>query len=235
MGWRRGEAWRIGLAWAALVGMGCRATAPPTPVPGVTPVYVSPSPTAAPATAAPTAAVATDTAVPVVGTPFPGPWAGDDVVDVTGSEEFVQQTRAALELLAAKAPDAYQKILTYVGVIGQGEHSGMWAFETPPRYEVGDATAFSTLTWYASTIAHDSTHSQLYYEYLRANPGQSVPQDAWADVESERFCNAYQLDVLTRIGAPASEIEYLAGLSGDHCDVDHDGDCDWDDYYARDW
>jgi hypothetical protein len=169
------------------------------------------------------------------GTPFPGPWAGDDIVDIQGHADFVEQTRAALELLATNAPDAYRKILVFVGVIEQGQHSGMWAFENPPRYEVGEATASSSLTWYASTIAHDATHSELYYTYRQTHPGQPIPQEAWADVASERFCIAYQLDVAARIGAPASETEYLAGLTGNHCDVDLDGDCDWDDYYARDW
>ncbi len=234
---RRRERWPIGLALLAVASFACRAfvlEATPAGANLPAPAEVSAAPTAHAEADTPAAIVSTDTAV-AVGTPFPGPWAGDGVVEVTGSDEFVRQTQAALDLLAARAPDAYQKILTYVGVIGEGQHSGMWAYETPPRYEVGDPTAFSTLTWYASTIAHDATHSQLYYEYLRAHPGQAVPQEAWADVASERFCNSYQLDVLTRIGAPASEIEYLAGLSGDHCDVDHDGDCDWDDYDSRDW
>jgi hypothetical protein len=166
---------------------------------------------------------------------MPGPWAEDDEVTIRGSDDFVRRTEEALALLESQAPDAYEKILTYVEVIEQGEHSGMWAFENPPRYEVGDATAFASLPWYASTIAHDSTHSELYYNYLLAHPGGSVPQEAWAGVESERFCNSYQLGVLTLVGGAAGEIEYLAGLSGDHCDLDDDGDCDWDDYNARDW
>ncbi len=220
---------RLVLTVVGLSTIGCGTATPIAPDPTPTPLeeeIASPQPTIF--------ARPTSTAI-AAGTPFPGPWAGDDVVDITGSEAFVRQTEAALALLESNAPDAYQKILTFVGVIGQGEHSGMWAFENPPRYEVGEATAFSALTWYASTIAHDATHSQLYYEYLQAHPGEPIPQEAWADVESERFCIAYQLDVAARIGAPASETEYLAGLTGDHCDVDLDGDCDWDDYFARDW
>jgi len=48
-------------------------------------------------------------------------------------------------------------------------------------------------------------------------------------------CNAYQLDVLMRIGGPAGEVDYLAGLSGTHWDIDGDLDCDWHDYEGRDW
>jgi hypothetical protein len=157
------------------------------------------------------------------------------LVSIEGSPEFVAQTRLALTLLESYAPDAYQKIQMYVGLIQQGQHSGMWAWEDPPRYEVGDETAFYSITWYASTIAHDATHSELYHQYLAAHPGEPVPAEAWGGVEIERFCNGYQLDVLNRIGAPQEEIDYLASLDGTHCDVDQDGDCDWDDYNKRDW
>ena len=145
------------------------------------------------------------------------------------------QTRAALNVLEQKDPAAYKKIQTYVGIIEQGQHSGMWAWEQPPRYEVNDVTAFFSVTWYASTIAHDATHAELYAQYQAAHPGESVPEDAYGDVPIERFCIGYQLEVAKRIGAPQSEIDYLSTLDGTHCDVDHDGDCDWNDYLNRNW
>jgi hypothetical protein len=145
-------------------------------------------------------------------------------VQIIGNADFVAQTRLALYLLETRAPDAYQKVQTYVGIIMQGEHSGMWAWENPPRYEVGDRTAFASATWYASTIAHDATHSELYHN------GQE-----WEGIPAEQFCNAYQLEVLKQIGAPQGEIDYMAGLDGTHCDVDGDGDCDQADYENRDW
>jgi hypothetical protein len=62
-----------------------------------------------------------------------------------------------------------------------------------------------------------------------------VPEDAYGGVNIERFCIGYQLEVAKQIGAPQSEIDYLSTLDGTHCDVDHDGDCDWDDYQNRNW
>lgn len=156
-------------------------------------------------------------------------------IQINGSAEFITQTRAALTLLEQKDPKAFNKIQTYVGIIEQGEHSGMWAWEVPPRYEVGDLTAFFSITWYASTIAHDATHSELYAQYQISHPGQPVPQEVFSGVEIERFCNGYQLEVLKHIDAPQSEIEYMSTLDGTHCDVDNDGDCDWEDYQNRDW
>jgi hypothetical protein len=165
----------------------------------------------------------------------PSPPSSYGGIEVRGGAEFITQTVAALTLLEQKAPDAFQKIQTYVGIIEQGEHSGMWAWETPPRYEVGDATAFYSVSWYASTIAHDATHSELFTQYQIAHPGEPVPQEAYGGVEIERFCIGYQLEVAKRIGAPQSEIDYLSSLDGTHCDLDKDGDCDWDDYQNRDW
>ena len=156
-------------------------------------------------------------------------------IKIKGSTDFVAQTRAALTLLEQKALDGFMKAQTYVGIIEQGQHSGMWAWEQPPRYEVGDTTAFFSVSWYASTIAHDATHSELYAEYQAAHPGEPVPEDAYSSVEIERFCIGYQLKVSKQIGAPQSEIDYLSTLDGTHCDVDHDGDCDWQDYQNRNW
>jgi hypothetical protein len=156
-------------------------------------------------------------------------------IEIKGGAEFTTQTVAALTLLKQKAPDAFQKIQTYIGIIEEGKHSGMWAWEQPPRYEVGDQTAFYSVTWYASTIAHDATHSELYAQYQAAHPNQPVPEDAYGGVEVERFCIGYQLEVSKQIGAPQSEIDYLSTLDGTHCDLDYDGDCDWDDYQNRDW
>jgi len=156
-------------------------------------------------------------------------------IEIRGSAEFAAQTRAALTLLEEKAPEAFAKIQKYIGMIEQGEHSGIWAWEQPPRYEVGDATAFFSVTWYASTIAHDATHSELYTQYRAAHPGEPVPEGAYGGVEVERFCINYQTKVAKKIAAPQSELDYLASLDGTHCDLDNDGDCDWEDYQNRDW
>ena len=156
-------------------------------------------------------------------------------IKINGDSKFSAQTRAALLLLDQKDPAAFRKIKTYVGIIEQGRHSGMWAWEQPPRYEVNDVTAFFSVTWYASTIAHDATHSELYNQFQITHPGMPVPENVYGGVEIERFCIGYQLEVAKRIGAPQSEIDYLSTLDGTHCDVDHDGDCDWDDYQNRNW
>ncbi len=165
---------------------------------------------------------------------FANPAAYDNI-KITGSDQFITQTREALNLLKQKDIGAYTKTQTYIGIIEQGKHSGMWAWESPPRYEVGDATAFYSVTWYASTIAHDATHSELYAKYQLSHPGEAVPEAAFGGIEIEMLCNTYQLKVLKRINAPQSEIDYMSTLDGSHCDLDRDGDCDLIDYENRNW
>jgi hypothetical protein len=176
--------------------------------------------------------------------PPTGPGTGTDIdpavaafvttIEIRGDDAFIRQTREALHLLQQKAPDALAKIEAYVGIIEQGQHSGMWAYEEPPRFEVSDVTAYESVTWYAGAIAHDATHSELYHVYEEEH-GPSVPYDVWASAEAERVCIAYQVTVMEQIEAPEYEIESLRGADGTHCDVDGDGDCDWDDYNNRNW
>ncbi|MFW5440521.1 MAG: hypothetical protein ACKE5M_07525 [Methylophilaceae bacterium] len=155
-------------------------------------------------------------------------------IKIVGSDKFTTQTESALALLKDLAPTAFDKVQKYIGIIEQGEHSGMWAKEKPPRYEVNDTTSFFSVTWYAGTIAHDAVHSELYHEY-KAKHGLPVPADIWSGVNSEKFGILHQIGVMKKIRAPKSEIDYLDGLDGTHCDIDGDGDCDWDDYKGRDW
>lgn len=153
-------------------------------------------------TTVPTPAGPEGTAAADVPSPSPRPAAA---VEIIGEPGFFDQTERALSLLLDRAPDAHAKVLAHIGVIEQGEHSGMWAFEDPPMLDVNDRTAFHSLTWYAGAIAHDATHSELYHAYV-SEYGFPVPEETWAGVEAEAFCN-----------------------------IDEDGDCDWDDYRGRDW
>lgn len=155
-------------------------------------------------------------------------------IKIIGNKEFVEQTVKALQLLELKAPDAFQKVQLYIGIIEQFEKSGMWAWEVPPRFTVGDSTAFYSVTWYASAIAHDATHSELYHQYYEKYGGE-VPDDVWTGVDVERFCIGYQTEVMKQIDGPQVEIDYLDSLDGTHCDLDNDGDCDAVDYENRDW
>ena len=150
--------------------------------------------------------------------------------EIVGSTRFRSQVHRALLLIKARDADAYAIIMEDVGRIAEGKRSGMWAYRTPPTYEMSDATAFCSLTWCAATIAHDSFHSKLYHDY-RKRHGE-VPDAIWTGTAAEQQCMKHQLTVMRRIGSPQSEISYAETQADGHYVKDHET---WDDYEKRDW
>lgn len=146
-------------------------------------------------------------------------------IKVVGSNEFITQTEAALELLKNLSPVAFEKIQKYIGIIEQGKSSHMWAYEEPPRYEVDDIASFYSIKWYAGTIAHEAKHSEIYHQY-QAKHGLPVPADVWSSVDAEKICIEYQIDVMKKINAPQFDIDYLGELDGTATGCDIDGNCD---------
>lgn len=157
-----------------------------------------------------------------------------DEMELMGNARFILQVQSSLHLLMEKAPDEYAMVKKYIKIIKLGEKSGMWAHVNPPIYVMSEKSAYASITWCASIIAHDSYHSKLYHEYESEHPGY-VPAEVWTGVEAERRCNEHQLKVLEKIGAPGSEIEYLKSLDGTHFDVDKDGNYHQQDYDKRNW
>ncbi len=158
-------------------------------------------------------------------------------IQIIGSPDFIQQTILALTLLKEKTPDDFEMVERYTGIIEQSDRSGMWAYLNPPKQDVSDNTSFYSVTWYAGTIVHDSTHSKLYHEYI-AEHGLPVPDDIWIGRKAEVVCCISQYKVLVAIGAPSYEVDYLWSLVNFNIpfeDVDGDGDYDWDDYINRTW
>lgn len=155
-------------------------------------------------------------------------------ITIIGDEMFARQTRDALTLLQNHAADAYMRMKTHMSVIKQGERSGVWLNENPAVFEVGESTWSYSTTWYAGAIAHDATHAVLYQTYANLY-GEPVPFDIWGSQEAEMECIEFQIDVMERIAAPEEEMAMLMRLDGTHCDVDHNGVCDYEDYLARNW
>lgn len=155
-------------------------------------------------------------------------------VEILGSAKFKNQVSRALTLLKKEAPEAFAIVIKYVGRIEQGKRSGMWAYKNPPTFEVADRTAFYSITWCASTIAHDAFHSKLYHDYKEKH-SRRVPDDVWVGVEAEKKCLKHQLVVLKKIKAPKHEVTHLLKFDGTHNDINKDGRYDSEDYKKRDW
>lgn len=134
-------------------------------------------------------------------------------IEIRGDTACQSSTLTALQLLSLNASTHYTTATKYISVIeciAQG--SGMYAYENPPRYVVGDATRNAGTAWYASTIAHDSGHSKLYHDYLSAHPGQTVPEDVWTGEAAERTCLEAQYDALAKIGGTQSQLDYVKNI-----------------------
>jgi hypothetical protein len=152
-------------------------------------------------------------------------------IEIVGSDRFSNQVHAALLLLKSKAPDAYSIITNYIGRIQQGAHSGMWAYKSPPTYEMADPTTFYSLTWCAATIAHDSFHSKLYHDYQSAHH-RPVPDATWTGTDAERQCMKHQLAVMEQIGAPQLEVKHAQNQADGHYVKNNET---WRDYTNRVW
>ena len=151
--------------------------------------------------------------------------------EIVGSLKFSNQVHQALVLLSSRDTNAYCIVTNYVGRILEGQHSGMWAYQEPPTYEMSDSTAFYSVTWCAATIAHDSFHSKLYHDYKKAHDG-AVPPEVWTGRAAERQCMKHQLSVMEHIGASKWELDYARKQEDGH--YVKDGET-WEDYQKRKW
>ena len=86
-------------------------------------------------------------------------------ITIKGDDACKADTLNALKAIANSAPGYYSVATRYISVIEcVGAGSAMYAYESPPRYAVGDSTRTAGIIWYASTIVHDANHSRLYHE-----------------------------------------------------------------------
>lgn len=145
------------------------------------------------------------TTPPARSTPQPAPPAFSTPVTIRGDESCRTDTLNALRMIANSAPGHYSVVTRYVSVIEcVPSGSAMYAYESPPRYAVGDATRNAGTLWYASTIVHDANHSRLYHE-----------SKEWTGGNAEKICLDAQANSLSKMGAAQSTIDYVNGMKND--------------------
>jgi hypothetical protein len=150
-----------------------------------------------------------------------------DTLEINGTATFKEQVTNSLALLRSRSPESYGVVTTYIGRISQAKHSGMAAYENPPTMELNERTAFYSVTWCASSIAHDSIHSKLYNDYRKLHPeGAYAPDAVWTGEEAERQCREQQMRVLQQLRAPLNEIKWLSQTNNRYWEID---------YSKRDW
>lgn len=214
--WAAGVSLAVGLAMLGGVffvgNFGNNSNTEQAPKPTSQPTAVH-TPVADAIATAPVVTTPEPTPKPVAPKPQPKP-AFTAPISIEGDEDCYNDTLAALELIAEKAPGHYAVVTQYIGVIKcvtQG--SGMEAYLTPPRYLAGDVTRSGGTMWYAGTIVHDAGHSKLYNDYLTSHPDEEfVPGDIWTGQNAEAACLAVQHDALAEMGADKGTLDYVANV-----------------------
>src|SRR5205823_6000683 len=91
-------------------------------------------------------------------------------VAISGSEPFVSATIRALDALHASG--SFQKVNRNICGIHQESPSGVFGWLGRPIMGVGEPTWRAETVWYASSIAHDAYHVQLFREEREARGGR---------------------------------------------------------------
>lgn len=116
---------------------------------------------------------------------------------VTGSSDFTLSVNQALGKLKDKAPEHYNKVVTYLKEIRESDHSGV--IVQTGVFHLGRNTVNGQDTyWLASVIVHDAYHAELYKK------GQD-----YAGKEAEAQCINVQKAALKKMGAADSYQTHL--------------------------
>jgi hypothetical protein len=155
----------------------------------------------------------------------------DKTITIVGSEAFIIQVRQALSLLQSKSSAGYHVVKKYIGRIKEGPTSGMYAYYSPPTFQLSAKEALLNesnkdyaLQWCASVIVHDAYHSKKYHDYQAIHghsPGSHPypPRYVWTGEAVERECLAFQKKVCREIGAYRTICEYLKQCDGSYCEI----------------
>lgn len=139
-----------------------------------------------------------------------------DGIIVEGNKKFLTQTKKALSLLRKSVPFLYKRvILTGIKKIRPHKTSGMNVFAKIPTFEVGETTAFYSLKWYASVMAHEACHSKTYFGYKKKYK-KRVPIKVYKSQKAELECIKFQIKVAKQIKLSILDIKYLESLDGSH-------------------
>ena len=91
-----------------------------------------------------------------------------DHIPIRGTKEFKEHVVAALGLLKTRSPGGYTLVTNYIGAFEQSAHTGMAPWDNPPTSYLHDKFSWESAEDFAGGIAHESYHSKLYYDALRA-------------------------------------------------------------------
>ncbi|MHC4169947.1 MAG: hypothetical protein ACYSWQ_23610 [Planctomycetota bacterium] len=123
-----------------------------------------------------------------------------DKIQIKGPEGFPEATVKALNLLRQKDPEHYQMIRDYLGKIEcVKKGSGVYMWERPPRFVVGEKSVEVPTRIYAASIVHEAYHSKLYNDALRSGCNKAEALGVSTGRKAELSCAEVQGESLARI------------------------------------
>lgn len=163
-------------------------------------------------------------------------------MDIQGSPAFKRQVTSALKLIWSADRDTFLFIKRSLNIIRNEDKTGFYMENGVPVAAISNANAFRSVTWCAGIIAHQAWHGAYALSQNRKKGAQAPPPpgeksnlaveanpmridykgiDAILYVEDKAF--TLQLDVLRKVGAPATETRLLSRRAPRDFFLAHDG------------
>jgi len=145
-------------------------------------------------------------------------------IEIIGDAYCQEDKKKALNLLKEKAPEYYNIVTKYVGIIEcnnvtNNSFSYAYPMETIPRITIGFSAAASPTSIYtsystkqvAATIVHEALHNKKYFDYLIENKPENnyVPPCEYGGLENELEGAGEELKVMEKMDAYPHEIEHV--------------------------
>ena len=153
---------------------------------------------------------------------------------IEGDSKYKAQVSTCLNLIKENSKEDHEFIIKHIGIIKQNPKSGMEAWKSPPVFLLSNRTAFHSVAWCASAIAHDAYHSYLF-KANKVEGEKYPPYETWGGFSAEIKCNKYQISVMRKIGGSEYDIKYLQDQDGTHGDTNKDGKIDASDRDGVNW
>ncbi|HCC47486.1 MAG TPA: hypothetical protein DEQ38_05130 [Elusimicrobia bacterium] len=164
-------------------------------------------------------------------------------LDIQGSRSFNSQVTSALKLIWMSDRETFLYIRKNLSIVRNETQTGFYLENGRPVAALSSAHAFRSLTWCAGVIAHQAWHASYTAnkkkrrskKYTPPPPGESselqveanparldyAGMDAILYIEDKAA--AFQLEVLRKVGAPASETGPLFRRAPRDFHLSHDG------------
>jgi hypothetical protein len=123
-----------------------------------------------------------------------------DKIEIKGPEGFLEATVSALNLLRRKDLENYRMVQNYLGKIECVKRgSGVYMWERPPRFIVGEKSVEEPTRIYASSIVHEAYHSKLYNDALHNGRSKAEASEVSTGRQAELACSKVQGESLAKI------------------------------------